>query len=287
MKIVFFGTPDFVIPVLETLSKHANLVGIVTTPDEKIGRKQLLTPPPVKIYAQTHNIPVFQPDTVKELNNETMKQLSNLSPDVFIVAAYGKIIPMEVLHLPRYGSINIHPSRLPDYRGPSPLQETILSGEGETAVSIMEMDADVDHGPILAVKSLAISSNETFLSLAEKAFRLGADMLSAVLKGIENKTLEPTIQDHTKATFTNHVTKDDGFFEITTPPTPEKLDRMIRAYYPWPTAWTKMKLRDQEVRIKFLPEEKIQVEGKNITNLEDFYNGYPEAKETIEKVLKK
>lgn len=285
MKIIFFGTPQFVVPVLETLIKHFTVVGVVTTPDEKVGRKQLITPSPVKIFAQTHTIPVFQPDTLKELNTIAIEQWNNTRPDIFVVAAYGKIIPNEVINLPRLGSINIHPSRLPDYRGPSPLQETILAGDKETAISIMQMDADVDHGPILAVKPLSIDPTDTFLSLAENSFKLGAEMLPETMKQLNNGTIVPQEQDHTKATFTNHITKEDGFFDVNNPPSPEILDRMIRAYYPWPTAWTKIRIKHNELRIKLLPEKKIQVEGKKITNLEDFYNGYPELKETIEKLF--
>lgn len=285
MKIIFFGTPQFVVPVLEKLIKHFTIVGVVTTPDEKVGRKQLVTPSPVKIFAQTHSIPIYQPDTINELTNVAMKQFNNLSVDVFVVAAYGKIIPDEVINLPRLGSINIHPSRLPDYRGPSPLQETILAGDKETAISIMQMDADVDHGPILVTKPLVIEPTETFLSLAEKSFKLGAEMLPTILEQLDNGTIIPQEQNHSNATFTNHITKEDGFFDINNPPSPEILDRMIRAYYPWPTIWTKIRIKNNELRIKLLPKKKIQVEGKKVTNLEDFYNGYPELKETIEKLF--
>lgn len=306
MNVVFFGTPDFVIPVIESLMKHFTVVGIVTTPDEKVGRKHTLTPTPVKQFALDHAIPVFQPDTIAELNNLAMEQWHNDRPDLFVVAAYGKIIPEEVINLPQYGSINIHPSKLPDYRGPSPIQETILSGESETAVTLIKMDADVDHGPILAQKSLMINKDDTFISLAKKAFLLGAQMLPETIQHYSNlpagrhgNTITPQEQDHTKATFTAHIQKEDGFFEITSPPTPEKLDRMIRAYYPWPSAWTRLRqgLRSSGLRpnsfgeqtkekiIKFLPQQKIQVEGGKPMSLKDFLNGYPELGESIRKLF--
>ncbi|CAN5204611.1 methionyl-tRNA formyltransferase [soil metagenome] len=290
-KIVFWGTPSFVVPVLETLTKHFTVVGVVTTPDEKIGRHHLLTPTPVKQYCidTSLQIPIFTPNTIQELNDVAKEHLTSLKPDLFVVAAYGKIIPDAIINLPRLGSINIHPSRLPDYKGPSPLQETILSGDSETAVTIIQMDADVDHGPILSVKPLAISQSDTFLTLATKAFQLGAKMLPETIEQLHKGEIIPQEQDHNKATFTSHITKQDGFFDSTQPPTPAQLDRMIRAYYPWPTAWTRLHLSSsgstQEKILKFLPGNMLQVEGGRPMSLKDFTNGHPDMRALISSLI--
>src|SRR5579864_8312029 len=144
MKVVFFGTPIFVVPILKELAEYFEVVTVVTTPDQKLGRKQLLTPSPVKIYAQKHNIPIITP---QQFNNETIEQLRNFKPDLFVVAAYGKLIPNDLLELPTYGAINIHPSLLPKYRGPTPIQTALLNGETTTGISFIKMDEEMDHGP--------------------------------------------------------------------------------------------------------------------------------------------
>ena len=283
LRIVFFGTPDFVIPVLETLHQHFTVVGVVTTPDQKSGRKQLVTPTPVKQYCLEKNLDV---SIIAENDNEKVKQqLEKLQPDLFVVAAYGKIIPIEILEIPKFGSINIHPSLLPQYRGASPIQSAIFHGDKTSGVTIIKMDEQMDHGPILYAKEIILGDEDNFDTLSIKMFQVAAEVLPTVINELVREKLQPIPQDDTKATFCNHITKDQGFFDITNPPSPEKLDRMIRAYYPWPGVWTKLRIKNHELRIKLLPNNMIQVEGKTPMSYKDFLNGYPEVAKEVKELL--
>lgn len=280
LKIVFFGTPDFVTPILRTLDAHFNLVGVVTTPDTIQGRKKLLTPTPVKQYVLDHTlpIPVFTPEN---LDNKTLEQLTKLSPDLFVVAAYGKIIPQSFLDIPQYGSLNVHPSLLPKYRGPSPIQTTILNGDEKIGVTIIKMDEQVDHGPILAQWEMPVNAEDTFASLHSVLFEKAGSELPSLIPSFVDGTIVPRAQDENKATYCARITRESGYVALDRPPTPEVLDRMIRAYYPWPTAWTRMNGKI----VKFLPEKKLQMEGKKPVSLKEFLNGYPDLRGTIEKLF--
>ncbi|TSC68762.1 MAG: methionyl-tRNA formyltransferase [Parcubacteria group bacterium Gr01-1014_66] len=244
-KILFFGTPEFAIPSLDTLVKSGyKIVGVVTRPDEPAGRKQLLAPPPVKIRAQEYNIPVFQPE---KLTSDLWK--AKIPPaDIFIVAAYGKIIPPEVLQMPKFGALNIHPSLLPRWRGPSPIQSAILHGDTETGVTIMQLDAEMDHGPILSQESLAIPPDATYPTLHDILARRGAELLIRILPEYLAGKIIPLAQDHAKATFSKLLTKEDGRIDWSRPA--EEIERMIRAYAPWPGAWTTMTMRSKEMRVR-------------------------------------
>lgn len=282
MKVVFFGTPDFVVPVLKSLIDNFEVVGVVTTSDTVQGSKKILTPTPVKQWA-LENLPSATVLTPEQFSNETMKQLNNLHPDLFVTAAYGKKIPQEILDLPRLDSLNIHPSLLPKYRGPSPIQTAILSGDKETGVTIIMMDAELDHGPILMQKKVILSGNETFESLHTDLFHLAATILPTAIEQYNNKTITPVPQDESQVVYCKKITKEDGFFEINNPPDKLTLDRMIRAYYPWPTAWTKWKMANDQWKIlKFLPEKRIQLEGGKAMSIKDFLNGYPEMKKLLD-----
>lgn len=294
MKVVFFGTPSFVIPVLEALIGNFDVVGVVTTPDSPQGRKKILTPSPIALYAQEHNIPVFQPENFQlRTSNFALPKA-----DLFVTAAYGKLIPQEILNLPRLGSLNIHPSLLPKYRGTSPIQSAILNGDKETGVTIMLMDAKFDSGPILAQKKIQLQGDETFKSLHTDLFQLAADLLPSTIEQWSNETIKAIPQDKSKATYCKKITKEDGFFDIDNPPEKNVLDRMIRAYYPWPTAWSKWQIAHGKPArnasrsdaggwkiLKFLPGKKFQIEGGKPMNLKDFLNGYPQLKEQLEKIL--
>ncbi len=286
MKIAFFGTPEFVIPVVQEIQASFELVAVVTTPDTIQGRKKLLTPSPVKqhILDQKLPIPIFTPE---KLTDKTRDELKELKPDLFIVAAYGKLIPQSLLDTPSIGSINVHPSLLPKYRGPSPIQTALLNNDKKSGITLILMDRDIDHGPILAQEEMAILPQDTFVSLHIKMFEKAAKMLVTTITDFATKKLQPQEQDHDKATFCDHITRESGYFDLKNPPTPKDLDAMIRAFYPWPTAWTKYKNRNGEDKIiKFLPRNTIQMEGKNPTTLKDFFNGHPEMREAIEKILK-
>lgn len=284
-KIVFFGTPDFVIPVLQSVYDHFDLVGVVTAPDTIQGRKKVLTPSPIKQFTLLHypKLPVLTP---LQFNSETIQQLYNLKPTLFIVAAYGKIIPQSILDIPKYGSINIHPSLLPKYRGTSPIQNAILNGDDTTGVTVIKMDARMDHGPILAQWEKPITPEDTFGSLHEALFKEAAEKLPEIISQYVSGEITPQPQDDTQATYCDKITKEDGYFSLDNPPDPVTLDRMIRAYYPWPTAWTKLQMANGKSQIvKFLPERKVQVEGKNVVTVKEFLNGYPELRGEIQKLL--
>lgn len=277
LNIVFFGTPSFVIPLLEVVHKDFTVVSVVTTPDTIQGRKKILTASPIKEFAKKTfpGVPVLTPDNL----NEIEKELQTVQPDLFVVAAYGKLIPQSILDIPKYGSLNIHPSLLPRYRGPSPIQTAILNGDVETGVSIIKMDAEMDHGDIISQWKTPIRETDTFETLHQTLFGQTAEKLTEIILDFVTETIQPQPQDENKVTFCQKTTRESGYFDIDNPPTPEILDRMIRGFYPWPTAWTRITMKNGEKKIvKFLPEKRMQLEGKNEVSVKDFLNGYPELK---------
>lgn len=284
MKIVFFGTPQEVVPVLDNLIQHFAVSTVVTAPDQKSGRKQIVTPAPVKVFAKSLKIPVFAPHI---LNDEVKKQLESIKPDLFIVAAYGKIIPQDILALPKHGAINIHPSLLPKYRGPTPIQTALLNGDRTSGITFMIMDEKMDHGPILQQIPITFEKNDTFDWLMENEFKQAALLLPDVIKSYISGKTPPQPQDDSLATYTKMIAKENGKIDLQNPPEPDLLDRMIRAYYPWPTVWSTLPFVDNKNTtriIKFLPENKLQVEGKNPVSVKDFLNGYPHMKELLKKL---
>jgi methionyl-tRNA formyltransferase len=290
LKIIFFGTPKEVVPVLESLIVNFTVAAVVTTPDQKSSRKLLLTPSPVKAFAKQHNISVITP---LQYDNETIKQLKILDPDLFVVAAYGKIIPDNILKLPEFGAINIHPSLLPKYRGPTPIQTALLNGDGAAGVTFIKMDKKIDHGPILHQLLFTLEKTDTFDWLMHSMFTQAAVIVPQVIKEYLAGKIKPQPQDENEATYTKIITKDDGYIDLSvletlTPLEIEnwklKIARKIRAYYPWPAVWTKVRIRNQELRIKFLPNNLLQAEGKKPVSFKDFLNGYPEMKSLIEKI---
>lgn len=266
LRIIFFGTPDFIIPVIKSLDDQFDLIAIVTAPDKAVGRQKILTPAPVKLA-----FPDKKVLTPKELDQKLVENLQKLKPDLFVVGAYGKIIPQSVLEIPKYGSINIHPSALPKYRGATPLQNTILNGDKSSAISIILMDEEIDHGPIISTMEFSLSEQDTLESLSNKVWLLVAEKLPAIIEDFVSGKIFVTPQNHGQATYTKILIREDGYFDIDNQPPAEILDRMIRAYYPWPTVWTKWGGKV----VKFLPKEKVQMEGKKPVNLKDFLNGYP------------
>ncbi|KKR81107.1 MAG: Methionyl-tRNA formyltransferase [Candidatus Daviesbacteria bacterium GW2011_GWA1_41_61] len=269
IPLVFFGTPSLVVPILQKLTEHFQVQGVVTAPDKPVGRKQILTSSPVAETAQKYGIPVLKPE---KLDEEFIKNhLPFLNADLYIVAAYGKILPQQLFNIPRLGALNVHPSLLPKYRGSSPIPAAILNGDKVSGITIIKMDAKMDHGPILYTKEIRMSDQDTFDSLSIKMFEEAAEILIEVIPQYIKGKLTLKEQNHQAATFTKLITKKDGFFEITNPPSLDKLDRMIRAYYPWPTAWT----RWNNKVVKFLPEGLVQMEGKKPVKLEEFLRGYP------------
>ena len=193
MKIVFMGTPDFAVPTLEALIKSDNeVIGVFTQPDKKVGRKQIITPPPVKVVAENAGIPVYQPQSLK--NSDSAKIIAELNPDVIIVVAYGKILPKAVLDIPKYGCINVHASLLPKYRGAAPIQWAVLNGDEKTGVCIMQMDEGLDTGDILLCEETEIGINETSEELFDRLSVIGASALLDTLNKLECGSVTPQKQ---------------------------------------------------------------------------------------------
>lgn len=242
IRVVFFGTPNFAVPILKELLEHDfKPMAVITAPDKPVGRKQEIVPPPIKILARENNIPVFQPETKEELLAQTI----NLKPDLIILAAYGKILPKEILDMPKYGAINVHPSLLPKYRGASPIQFAILNGEEETGTTIMLMNEKVDEGPILSQEKIKIAVDETYESLEKKLSDISAKLLIKtldrwiILKEMSNLTkdaLKPQEQDNSEASYTKILNKKDGQINWQKPAI--EIERQIRAFYPWPGSFT-------------------------------------------------
>lgn len=280
IELIFFGTPQFSAQILERLAQFtmANpeflIKAVVTTPDKVAGRRQLLTPSATALAAQKHELPVLKPD---RLDRETVAIYRPLlAADLYIVAAYGKILPQDVLDIPKLGAINIHGSILPKYRGASPIQQAILRGDKKTGVTFIMMDDQVDHGRILHRAYLDLSDDDTYESLSSKMSQLSADHLVEFLPKFIRGEITSQPQNHAKASFCPLIKREDGYFNLNKPPATGQLERMIRAYFPWPNAWTVWKTRGKQLRVKFLPRGFIQLEGRQPVKFQDFLNGHPD-----------
>lgn len=314
ISIIFFGTPDFVLPIPQALLEAGHqLSAIITAPDRPVGRHKTLTSSPVKSWAQKHQISVFTPEI---LNSEFIRQLADnlapLKPDIIVLAAYGKILPAELLELPKHGALCVHPSLLPKYRGASPVPTAILSGDKETGVSIIKMDEKVDHGPIIAQVKEPILPTDTSETLHQRLFKIGAQLLLQNVNQYIKGEIKLTEQNHAQVTFTKILKREDGYIDLSNPPSLEVFERMIRAYHPWPGVWTRwnnkivkfLPSRHPERSVKDLSQMRvsnngstslatglkdsssaewrtqndkflIQMEGKKAMPLKDFLNGYP------------
>lgn len=234
MRIIFFGTPSYSVGFLYSLiAADMPPIAVVSQPDRPVGRDKEVFPTPVKELAQANNIPVLQPENVND--PQWIKTLKDLKPDLIVVVAFGQIISKEIIDIPQYGCINVHPSMLPLLRGATPLQGAILAGLSETGITIMLMDEKMDHGPILAQLPLPLAEHETYISLAEKTIDLGRTLLVDTIKKWVADTITPSPQDHTKATFTKLLKKDSG--KITPEHSVAAITRMMRALHPWPGVW--------------------------------------------------
>lgn len=233
IRVVFMGSPDFSLTSLRLLAQHYQVVGVVTQPDRASGRGRELKAPPVKILTQELNIPVMQPQKLRD--PEAMQQLTEWNPDLIVVAAFGQILKKDVLEMPRYGCINIHASLLPRWRGAAPINAAVLAGDEETGVTIMKMDVGLDTGPMLAMKRIRIKPDDTAGSLFEALSTLGADLLIETLPAYMEGKLTPQPQPEDGATYAPMLKKEDGRLDFTQPAV--ELERRIRAMNPWPGAW--------------------------------------------------
>lgn len=253
-RVVFFGTPDYVIPALEALYslKRVELAAVVTAPDARKGRGKKLTPPPVKTWAIDHNIPVLQPE--KLIAEQFLSALQSLEPTVGVVASYGKIIPQAVMGLFPRGILNIHPSLLPKFRGATPVASAVLEGEEKTGVTIIAIDEKMDHGPIVVQEAYPLSGDETTEKLRNALFQKGAEMLKDILVPWVEEKIEPRPQNHDQATYTKTFTREDGRIDWSMPA--EVIERMVRAYTPWPGTFIEF---PDGMRLKILNASPIEI----------------------------
>ncbi|GER87380.1 methionyl-tRNA formyltransferase [Dictyobacter vulcani] len=314
LRIVYMGTPYFAVPALEALIKGSEpgavlpegyeIVTVITRPDKPAGRGRGVIFSPVKQLAIDQGIPVWQPGSFKKAENS--EALAAYQADLYVVAAFGQILPQKVLDQPRYGTLNIHASLLPKYRGPDPIAESIVQGDPESGVSIMLLDAGIDTGPVLARYPLPISADETTGSLTAKLADLGAQALVETLPRWIAGTMKPEPQDPERATHTRMLAKEDGLIDWSRPAA--VLARKIRAYQPWPGAYTHWRgkllkiitAHPQSVELQSAIEpgtvmireeaghkllavatgsglllvQQLQLEGKKALSADDFLRGY-------------
>lgn len=235
LKIIFAGTPDFAAVALHALIDSAHqIIAVYTQPDRPSGRGLKLTPSPVKTLALQHHLPVYQPTSLKNVEEQT--RLANFEADVMVVAAYGMLLPQVVLDMPRLGCINIHPSLLPRWRGAAPIPRTIFAGDKMTGVTIMQMDAGLDTGPMLLQKAYTLMKNETAQSLHDKLAKLGATLLLETLYLLATQQIKPVPQDNALATYAHKMTKAEALVDWHD--SAISLEQKIRAFNPWPIAYT-------------------------------------------------
>lgn len=299
MKIVFFGTSNVALPVLEALNHKHEILAVVTKPDVKVGRKQLLEESPVSVLANEMKLKTLKPEKIKG-NTDIFEMLKNLNADIFVVVSFGKILPLDIINLPPLKTINVHFSLLPKYRGPSPIQYALLNGEKETGTTIFILDEEVDHGDILAQEKCEIDNDDNFFSLSQKMAFKSASLLLPTLEKYHKAEITPQPQEHALASFTKIIEKNDG--KIDWNKTATEIYNQFRAFYPWPGVWTiwqgkKLKVLEcaetnaqNSVNLPpgtvleggkvvcgqntVLQLKKLKIEGKNETDITSFSNGY-------------
>ena len=237
MKIIYMGTPDFAVPALKSLaSSEHEVCAVFTQPDKPRGRKMILTPPDVKVCAQSLDIPVYQPESMK--NGDALEIINKYNPDVIVVAAYGKILPKAVLDAPKFGCINIHGSLLPKYRGAAPIQQSVLNGDKVTGITTMLMDVGLDTGDILLTEETEIGENETSGELFDRLAVLGGELILKTLSALEKGEITPKKQDESLATHTSKI--DKSLCPIDFSKSAFEVHNKVRGLNPWPVATTKI-----------------------------------------------
>ena len=236
MNIIFMGTPDFAVGTLEALVKEGhNVVLAVTQPDRPVGRHQEMTPPAVKVWAEKHDIMVYQPESVKDPH--VISELREINADIFVVAAFGQILTQELLDVPKYGCINVHASLLPKYRGASPIQWAILNGDEKTGVTIMQMGPGLDDGDIIMQEEVEISPDDTGGTLFDKLSTVGGNLCCMALHAIEAGVAEHHPQDESQSSYVGMIKKEMGEIDFTK--SADEICRYVRGLRPWPCTYTK------------------------------------------------
>ncbi len=233
MRIVFMGTPDFAVPCLNAVKEKYDVVGVFTQPDKPKGRKLVLTPPPVKVTAEEFGIPVFQPTSVKD--GMALETLKELNPDLIVVVAYGKILPAEILNLPKYGCINVHASLLPRHRGASPIQWSIVCGDKQTGVTTMLMDEGMDTGDMLLQKSTPIFDSDNSNSLHDRLCEMGSSLLIETIEALITESITPIKQPSEGVTYAPIIKKEMAQIDFSQ--SADKIISKIHGFDPWPCAY--------------------------------------------------
>ncbi len=289
LKIVFLGTPEFGIKPLEALVNAGHqIIGVITAPDKPVGRKMILTPLAVKSFVLEHkswNIKIYQPKD----KNELLKIMEELRPDLAVVAAFGMIFTKEILEIPRYGFLNIHASLLPRWRGASPIQSAILAGDKETGITIMLLNEKMDEGPILTKSEIRSTKSETYKELEKKLSELGAELLIETIPKWINGEIKPRPQDNSKTIYCKKITKEDGLINWNEPA--EIIERKIRAFTPWPGAYTiinnkRLIIAQANLENGYLKIRRVKPEGKKEMDFKDYLRGNPEITALGQKALK-
>lgn len=271
-KIIFFGSGYFVIPVIQVLVDQG--LKLVVTNESK-GR--------LIDYLKKHNIPYIFSD-LKDPND--IARIKDLKPDLGILASFGAFVPDSVINAFPLGILNIHPSLLPKFKGPSPVQFTILEGTTETGVSVIQLDDELDHGPIVSQIPVILTGNETTPELLESMFKVGATMIQIIVQDVNNDLVIQSVpQDHKQETWSLKIEKQDGKIDLKSPPSKIDVSRKIRAFYPWPGVHLTVSLGGKSRILKLMPYDTVQVESKNPMSYKDFINGYGKDAEEILKTL--
>lgn len=307
MRIIFMGTPDFAVPTLEALYNSGHDVAAVfTQPDKPKGRGYKLAPPPVKVLALEHDTPVYQPDSLKK-QPEMWDIIKDISPDCIVVAAYGKILPKQVLDIPKYHCVNVHGSLLPKYRGAAPIQWSVLNGDEVTGITTMLMGEGLDTGDILLQQSTPIGKNETAAELFDRLAVMGADLLVKTLEKLEKGEVTPVKQDESKATYASMLSKDMCTLDFSKPV--KQVHKKICGLSDWPCAVTTLEGKRLKVYRSEIVSEKgapkaagtvidakkfcvccsdgiirfteVQAEGSKRMKTEDYLRGKPISEGTV------
>ena len=302
LRLVFMGTPAFAVPALDALiDSGCNIVGVYTQPDRRSGRGRHLAAPPIKQAAAKRGLPVFQPASLRR-DEEARRQITELAPDIIVVVAYGLFLPADTLAVPAFGALNLHPSLLPRHRGPSPVATAILDGDATTGVTLMQLDEGMDSGPIITQRSTSIRADETAEDLTVRLFETGADMLAETIQQWRSGQIMSTPQDETEATVTRLLEREDGAIDWKR--SANYIVRQLRAYHPWPGAFTYWKGRQTKVlwakaldtdtgsaagEVVEVPQgiavatgkgalllRRVQLEGRQAADISDFARGYPD-----------
>jgi len=280
MKIVFFGTPDYVLPVLTSLHKKfvtgpgiSPMVAVVTQSPKPTGRKQILTYSPVDRWAHEHKIDIFYQ------SSELIK--NSVKADIGVLTAYGEIIPKTVIDTFPHGILVVHPSLLPKYRGASPIQGAIANGDKQVGVTIIKMDEKMDHGPIVSQFKEETRPDDTTDTLRARLFERSKDVIVEMIEPYLQGKIKPKEQNHDEATYTKIITKQNGFIDLEKT-NPEEAERFIRAMQPWPQAWTligkkRLKVLKAHLENGKLVLDEVQLEGKNPVSWKEFKMGYPKV----------